>query len=56
MKNGKKLALALGLAAGAVLAVVASKSSKKVKQHMAKSVPADKSLNAEMDDSEVYYI
>jgi len=53
MKNSKKLTLVLGLAAGAVLAAVATKSTKKVKHHIAKKAPQPESG---YDDSEVYYI
>lgn len=56
MKNGKKIALALGLAAGAVLAVVATKSNRKVKQHMAKTASADKLVDTDLDENEVHYI
>lgn len=56
MKSGKKLALALGLAAGAVLAVVASKSTRKVKQHISKSATTDKVVDSDFEDSEVHYI
>ncbi|MEP2771772.1 MAG: hypothetical protein ABJH05_06465 [Fulvivirga sp.] len=55
MKNGKKLALALGLAAGAVLAVVATKSTRKTKQHISKSATTDKLVDSELDN-EVHYI
>lgn len=56
MKRGKTLALALGLAAGAVLAVVATKSTKRVKQQITKKVPSDKLPDSNFDDSEVHYV
>lgn len=56
MKSGKTLALALGLAAGAVLAVVATKSTKRVKQQITKKAPANKLPDSSFDDSEVHYI
>ena len=55
MKNGKKLALALGLAAGAVLAVVATKSNKKVKQHIAKSATSGNLIDNDQEESEIHY-
>lgn len=56
MKIGKTLALALGLAAGAVLTVVATKTTKKVKQQITKKAPSDKLPKSNFDDSEVHYI
>ncbi|MDX1628845.1 MAG: hypothetical protein R3345_09110 [Fulvivirga sp.] len=56
MKTVKKLALLSGLAAGTVLALFATKSTKKGKYTLAKKQKPAKVQYTTSDDSEVYYI
>lgn len=60
MNKGKKIALSLGLAAGALLALSATGSLKKAKQMVTKksssSKQGEKSNPLTFDDSETHYI
>ena len=60
MNTGKKIALTLGIAAGALLALSATGSIKKAKQIVSKrsssTKQGDKSNPIKLDDSEVHYV
>lgn len=60
MNKGKKIALSLGLAAGALLALSATGSIKKAKQIVVKKTSntknGEKSNPVSFDDSETHYV
>lgn len=60
MNRGKKIAISLGLAAGALFALSATGSIKKGKQIVNKKLlssrQGDKSDSGNFDDSDMYYI
>lgn len=60
MNRGKKIAISLGLAAGALFALSATGSIKKAKQIVSKklmnSKEGEKSNPANFDDSDIYYV